>query len=104
MTNIQETLLGDHPFTLTDELRWILGQPCFMLSRIFDTLRKNGFDIKKEAEDEQAVSLFWMLGHYAKHGPDGWRKAAIVELREMDEANKKAEKAKTARILETAAH
>ncbi len=63
------------------ELEWILGRPNFACSGIFQTLRKGGHEIAKHAEEEQAASIYWMLGHYFKHGPDKWRDEAEKELK-----------------------
>lgn len=66
------------------EIRWILGQPCFVLRETADMLRANGYEVARRAEDEQAVSLFWMLGLYSEHG-ETWREKAqeqIVAYRE----------------------
>lgn len=66
---------------LTDELRWILGQPCFALINTAMCLRKLGVPIATRAEDEQAVSIHWMLNLYLEHGPENWRDEAIKIMR-----------------------
>lgn len=59
---------------LDDEVRDILGRPCFVVARIAQRLHKLGlYEVKTKAEDEQAVALYWMLSLYAKHGAD-WKK------------------------------
>jgi len=64
---------------LTEALRDILGRPCFTLIGLANVLRKGGYEIRKKAEDEQAVCLHWMLTHYLKHGDD-WMVAGNAEL------------------------
>jgi hypothetical protein len=67
-----------------DEVRWILGRPCFWCGSIAEALRRNGHDIPTKAEDEQASVIHWMLSMYLKHG-DKWREFAhhfLVEGRD----------------------
>jgi hypothetical protein len=68
------------PPVLTDELRWILGQMCFQHIHTAQALRLMGHEIARKAEDEQAVTIYWMLGHYLKD-PDNWRRNASAELK-----------------------
>lgn len=77
--------IPDNPdFTLDPELRFILGRVCFMCREIARTLcESQRYDVPKRAEDEQAVAIHWMLGHYFKHGPAKWREEAEKELREL---------------------
>lgn len=66
---------------LDDEVRDILGRPCFMVAGLASRLRAIGYEpVRRKAEDEQAVALYWMLSQYVKHGKD-WRAKAIEELR-----------------------
>lgn len=65
---------------LTPELRWILGQMCFQHIHTAQALRLMGHQIAKKAEDEQAVTIYWMLGHYLKD-PANWRKNAADEMK-----------------------
>ena len=51
---------------LTSELRWILGQMCFQHIHTAQALRLMGHEIARKAEDEQAVTIYWMLSHYLK--------------------------------------
>jgi hypothetical protein len=37
-----------------------------------------GHEIARKAEDEQAVTIYWMLVHYLKD-PDNWRDNAMAE-------------------------
>jgi hypothetical protein len=75
--------LGWRPmFDLDDEVRWILGRPCFAIAGIAGALRKNGYKCERKAEDEQAVAIHWMLSVYFAHGK-GWREAAQKELDAM---------------------
>ncbi len=74
---------------LDPELRWILSQLCFECIHTAAALRQMGHEIPKRAEDEQAASLNWMLGLYAKHGA-GWREIAIATMKEASAAHKLA--------------
>lgn len=65
---------------LTSELRWILGQMCFQHIHTAQALRLMGHQIARKAEDEQAVTIYWMLGHYLKD-PANWRKNATDEMK-----------------------
>lgn len=65
---------------LTSELRWILGQMCFQHIHTAQALRLMGHQIARKAEDEQAVTIYWMLGHYLKD-PANWRQNAMAELK-----------------------
>lgn len=65
---------------LTTELRWILGQMCFQHIHTAQALRLMGHEIARKAEDEQAVTIYWMLGHYLKD-PANWRKNATDEMK-----------------------
>lgn len=65
---------------LTSELRWILGQMCFQHIHTAQALRLMGHQIARKAEDEQAVTIYWMLGHYLKD-PKNWRENATAEMK-----------------------
>ena len=65
---------------LTSELRWILGQMCFQHIHTAQALRLMGHQIARKAEDEQAVTIYWMLGHYLKD-PANWRENASAEMK-----------------------
>lgn len=65
---------------LTSELRWILGQMCFQHIHTAQALRSMGHQIARKAEDEQAVTIYWMLGHYLKD-PENWRENATAEMK-----------------------
>lgn len=71
---------------LTPELANILGTMCFQCISFAQALRAAGHQIKTQAEDEQAAVLHWMLGHYFRHGDDGWRKAAAEDMKRMQAA------------------
>ena len=59
-----------------DEIKWILGRPCFAVARIAWILRDSGYkEIRTKAEDEQALAIFFMLEMYEKYG-ENWRKEA----------------------------
>lgn len=65
---------------LNEHTRFILGSPCFTLIRLAGRLRELGYQIEKRAEDEQAVSIHWMLNQWQQHG-DAWRKHAEAYLK-----------------------
>jgi hypothetical protein len=65
---------------LTSELRWILGRMCFQHIHTAQALRLMGHQIARKAEDEQAVTIYWMLGHYLKD-PANWRDNASAEMK-----------------------
>lgn len=65
---------------LTDDLREILGRPNFTCHFIAKALRIMGHSIAPKSEDEQAVVIHWLLGHYLKVGSD-WRLRAEAELK-----------------------
>lgn len=64
---------------LTDDLRKILSMMCFQLSRYAHLMRKVGFKVERKAEDEQAVTLHWLLNHYFAHGKD-WHMHADADV------------------------
>lgn len=72
---------------LDDDLRFILGRPCFTLISMANVLRQMGYEIASRAEDEQAVSIHWMLDLYMKHGK-AWREEATQILDVAKEAAK----------------
>ena len=65
---------------LTNDLREILGRPNFTCHYIAKALRIMGHSIAPKSEDEQAVVIHWLLGHYLKNGSD-WRLRAEAELK-----------------------
>jgi len=62
-----------------EEVKWILGRPCFWCGPIAHRLNQLGYHIKPQAEEEQAAVIFWMLGLYEKNGIN-WRQKAEEEL------------------------
>ncbi|MGE8049669.1 hypothetical protein ACQKPT_15375 [Pseudomonas monteilii] len=72
---------------LTSDLREILGRPNFTCHHIAKALRVMGLTIEPKSEDEQAVVIHWLLGHYLKHGGD-WRQRAAAELEAASETMK----------------
>jgi hypothetical protein len=64
----------------TSDRREILGRPNFTCHFIAKALRLMGFDIPQKSEEEQAVTIYWMLGHYLRD-PVNWRDAASTELK-----------------------
>lgn len=70
---------------LTPDLRWILGQMCFQHINTAQALRVMGHEIARKAEDEQAVTLHWLLGHYLRDAVN-WRTNAGDEMRAGQDA------------------
>ena len=70
------------PKELNDDLRAILGRPCFACCRPAQALRMGGHVINTKAEDEQAAVLHWLLCIYFEHG-EKWFDVAESELRRM---------------------
>jgi hypothetical protein len=54
----------------------------FTTGPLAHAFRAAGANIREKAEDEQAYVLFWLLGHFLKHGDD-WRKHAANEIPEQ---------------------
>lgn len=67
---------------LTDEeLKWILGRPCFAVAHIAWKLHSLGlYNVERKAEEEQAAAIHWMLSLYLKHGSE-WRSIGEEILR-----------------------
>ncbi|MHB9833869.1 hypothetical protein Q8F57_003420 [Paraburkholderia terrae] len=61
-----------YPDELTADLREVLGWPNFRCGPIAHLMRAAGADIKRKAEDEQAVVLHWMVKLVLQHGADWW--------------------------------
>lgn len=76
---------GLHMPPLNDELRDILGRPCFTVMGIASLLRKFGHVIPAKAEAEQASAIYFMLTLYAKHG-DAWRSLSEEDIRDQAKA------------------
>ena len=70
-------------FDLDDDLREILGRVCIHCAGIAGLLRHNGYRCKTRAEDEQAVTIHFLLTKYFQFGPGKWREEAEKELRQM---------------------
>jgi hypothetical protein len=68
-----------YPKDLSDDLREVLGWPCFKCAPIAHAMRAGGDNIKPKAEDEQAVVLHWLVTLVLTHG-DGWRAQAQKEI------------------------
>lgn len=66
---------------LNEDLRAILGRPNFTCAAVAGVLRRLGQDIRKKAEEEQAATIYWLLGHYLKD-PLAWRANAESQLQE----------------------
>lgn len=71
---------------LTPDVIEILGRPNFACRSFADMLRLGGQDIPFKSEREQAATLHYLLGFYAKDGAE-WRQAV---LRDVDERQAKA--------------
>jgi hypothetical protein len=67
------------PRTLTPAVAEALGFMIFDTGPIADGFRKDGRQIERKAEAEQAYVLHWMLGYAIKHG-EGWKKIAAEDL------------------------
>ncbi|MEH4985907.1 hypothetical protein PO461_00525 [Enterobacter asburiae] len=65
---------------LNDELIAILGRPNFTCAHLAELLRKGGQDIRRKAECEQAVVIYWFLDLYLKYG-DKWESIANDDIR-----------------------
>ena len=70
-------------FDLDDELREILGRVCIHCGGIAGLLRHSGYQCKPKAEDEQAVTIHFLLSKYFEFGPGKWREEAEKELKAM---------------------
>ena|SRR5579863_1966413 len=80
-----------YPIDLTDDLREVLGWPNFRCGPVAHLMRAAGADIKRKAEDEQAVVLHWLVTLVLTHGSE-WRTVARDEMTAMQERVKAAPK------------
>jgi len=55
-------------FNLDGETRWILAQTPQTCHGIATRLRKIGYVVAETPEEEQAVSIHWMLKMYEQYG------------------------------------
>lgn len=53
---------------LNEHTRLILGQPNFRCGEIAELLRRDGRDIPRKSEEEQAYVIHWLLSLYESHG------------------------------------
>lgn len=60
---------------MDEHLLQILGRPNFWCSPIASALRHGGAEIRRKAEDEQAVVIHWLLTLYLQHGAKWWEVA-----------------------------
>lgn len=67
---------------MTPDLASILGMICYQCIPFAKALRAAGHQIDKRAEDEQAAVLYWMLGHWFRHG-ESWREHAYADMERM---------------------
>lgn len=65
----------------SDEVKFILGRPCFMFIREAKLFRELGYDIPTQAEAEQAFFIHRWLKFYLEHG-EKWREVAEADIRE----------------------
>lgn len=65
--------------TLSDDLRFILGQPCFAFIRHAQIWRAAGYKLPQRAEDEQAFFIGRMLHHYLTV-PSEWHDSWADEI------------------------
>ena len=82
-------LLGEDKMPFSDEIKDILGRPCFTLGSLARLLIEQGaYEGRRKAEDEQAVALHFMLRMYLNYG-ENWVKEAnevIAILKEKPNA------------------
>ncbi len=64
---------------LNDDLIAILGRPNFTCTHLAELLRKNGQNIRRKAEYEQAAVIYWFLDLYLKYG-DKWESIAKDDI------------------------
>jgi hypothetical protein len=68
---------------LNEDLKDVLGRPCFACGRVAQLLVKAGkYEIRPKAEEEQAVMIHWTLMLYLEHGSN-WRQEANRLVKEM---------------------
>jgi len=67
---------------INEDLVDILGRPNFTCSGIAGLFRRNGADIKRKSENEQAFVIHWLIGVYLTHGSE-WRATAEAELKSI---------------------
>lgn len=73
------------PEEMNDDLREVLGRPCFACGQLASLLRSSGEEIPRKAEAEQASVVFWLLKLVLRHG-SLWRDAAADEMKTMMDA------------------
>ena len=71
--------MSELPAEMNDDLRAILGRPCFACGQLAELMRKNGMEIRTRAEDEQAAVIFWLLKIYLEF-KEGWQPEAARQL------------------------
>ena len=70
------------PDELNQDLRDILGIPCFKFIHLAKLLRLDGNAIPEKAEEEQAFCMWWILKIYEAHG-DKWRDEMTDRVKEI---------------------
>lgn len=83
------------PTELTEDLKDILGRPCFQCISLAQCLRIDGQTIPNRAEEEQAAVIFWLLGFYLDD-PANWRANASEAINDIQVASIKAIEAASA--------
>jgi len=78
---------------LNDDLRFILGQPCFVFIRHAQIWRAAGHKLPQQAEDEQAFFIGRMLHHYLTV-PSEWRESWAEECEAVQNEARQALAAK----------
>ncbi|MCP1617006.1 MULTISPECIES: hypothetical protein [Pseudomonadaceae] len=76
---------------MDEHLLQILGRPNFRCAHIAQVLRLDGAEIRRKAEDEQAVVIHWMLTLYLAHGAKWWEVATEEVKRIQSEHMAKGE-------------
>jgi hypothetical protein len=85
-------LVADAFATPSDDLKFILGQPCFAFIDHARLWRATGADIPRKAESEQAFFIGRMLFHYF-NSRERWQSAWGDELQyRIDASNPSKEK------------
>lgn len=78
---------------LNDDLRFILGQPCFTFIRHAQIWRAAGHELPQRAEDEQAFFIGRMLHHYLTV-PSEWHDSWADEIEAVQNEARQALAAK----------
>ncbi|MCD5993473.1 hypothetical protein KDX38_07555 [Pseudomonas sp. CDFA 602] len=89
LQELEELIAGPASLPLDEDLRYILGRANFSCMSTAQGLRSLGYDIPEKSEDEQAVTIHWMLSHYLRD-PEQWRENASEEFHAAPETLKRS--------------